>query len=117
MLLHLRLIILHGFKNKGSKLDRHYHFKQADKCKQYSKIQIKLKCIKSKGSQAIVNQMAIETVKVVLMAIREADMELTTGTSTASPREEWRQRHSRPALKQSSCNWNITDMYVEFLKF
>ena len=38
-------------------------------------------------------------------------------SDTGNPNEVCRQRHGRPALKQSSFNWNAPDKYVELLNF
>ena len=55
--------------------------------------------------------MAIQAAKTAVMAIREADAGLRSGTDTASLREEQRQRHGGPALKQQSFNWNAPYKY------
>ena len=58
----------------------------------------------SEAVQAIMNLVDIQAATAA---------ELKSGSSTSSPREVHRQRHSRPAVKQLLFNWNVTDKTYE----
>ena len=51
------------------------------------------------------------------MALRKADAEPRSDTSTASLKEVHQQEHGRWALKQPSFNWNVRDKEVELINF
>ena len=71
----------------------------------------------SEAVQTVVTQVAIQAVTVAVMALRETDTEPPVGTSAVGSGEACRYRHDKPALKQPSCNWNVSDKYVELLSF
>ena len=70
----------------------------------------------SEGIQDIVKQAAVQAVKAVVMALREADAG-TQLANTAVPRESQRKRHDRLALEKPLFNWNAQDRYVDILNF
>ena len=91
--------------------------KQTNIYKAVWKIQIKAGMTESKAVQAIANQVIIQATSAAVVGLRETDEGLRWGTGTASLREVHRKWHGRPAVKQSSFNWNVTDKYVKLLNF
>ena len=69
---------------------------------------------KSEGIQEIVNQVAIQAVTTVMVALKDIDVGLQPAT-TASTTELQMQWHGRPALEKFSFNWNAKDRYNELL--
>ena len=69
---------------KSLKLGRHSHSKEAGKYKQNRKIQFNAKMGEFKEVQVIVNQVAIQATTAAVMAIRQVDAGLRSGTSAAS---------------------------------
>ena len=55
----------------------------------------------SEGTQAIVNQVAIQEATAVMMVFRDADIGPRTTAYTASLRKPLRQTHGRPALENA----------------
>ena len=71
----------------------------------------------SEAIHSMANQVAIQAAIAVVVVLREVDADPRSGASTASLKEGHRQIPSRPALKQPSFNWNVTDKHVEVLNF
>ena len=71
MLLHLKLITLHGVMSK-SQMRQKSHYKEADKHSQKNLNQAEK--TQSEGIQAIVKQAAIPAVTAVMMRFRDADV-------------------------------------------
>ena len=61
--------------------------------------------------------MVIQVAIAAVMVITEADAGPASGTNADSLGEVHKHRHSGPALRQPSFNWNDTDKCIELLSF
>ena len=112
MILHFKLITLHGVRSKSPQKADIVIPVEAEKM-----IVIQAEMAESETIQTAVTQVSIQAAMAVVMVMKEADAGPASGANTISSGEADRYRCGSPALGQLSFNWNAQDKYTELLSF